>query len=326
VHEAAALAFAAAHKSASFLAQDTTQIPRWLAINPPAAMPISDLGRVVKATLSGEARRSGCKALTILGARMSDFPDVLVPDVAAAVPPPHTNTPEIRAQAADAIIGPIKKAKEESARRASLLDYGPRAALLACLFGFAWLAGSYFSDDQLSFYFRKLWPLWAGAPQESVEHAETIRTTQKMVQEIRDLKADVEAMHATQSLSTKDAAALEGLNTQLNLAKTETSAAIAELAGRVEHLERESAAKLSQIYERLDRMEHQIAAPTAASLAGASESGATVTRKRAKARRSDAFDPSQNPNAPGAPRPLGSLAPAASTNPTAENASGQRAY
>jgi hypothetical protein len=101
----------------------------------------------------------------------------------------------------------------------------------------------------------------------------------------------------------------EGLNTQLNLAKTETSAAIAELAGRVEHMERESAATLSQVYERLDRIEHQIAAPTAASLAAASESGATVTRKRAHARRSDAFDPSQNPNAPGVPRPLGSLAP-----------------
>jgi hypothetical protein len=73
-----------------------------------------------------------------------------------------------------------------------------------------------------------------------------------MAEEIRALKADVEAMHATQSLSAKDTAALEGLNTQLNLAKTETSAEIAELAGRVEHLERESAAKLSQIYERLD--------------------------------------------------------------------------
>ncbi|MGB8901607.1 MAG: hypothetical protein WCC90_21230, partial [Methylocella sp.] len=29
--------------------------------------------------------------------------------------------------------------------------------------------------------------------------------------------------------------------------------------------------------------------------------------------RHDAFDPSQNPNAPGVPRPLGSLAPAANT-------------
>ena len=224
---------------------------------------------------------------------MSDNPDELAPDVsAAAVPRPDANVPEIRARAADAIIGP--KPEEGSARRASLLferllGYGPRAALVACLFGFAWLAGLYFSGDRP----------WIVAPQHSVEHAEMIRT----------LKADVEAMHATQSLSAKDTAALEGLNTQLNLAKTETSAAIAELAGRVEYLGRESTAKLSQIYEQLDRIEHQIAAPTAASLAAAPESGETVPRKRAHGRRSDAFDPSQNPNAPGVPRPLGSLAP-----------------
>jgi hypothetical protein len=247
---------------------------------------------------------------------MPDNPDEAVPDVtASAAPSPDANAPEIRARAADAIIGPIpvKKAKEGSARRASppferLLGYGPRAALVVCLFGFAWLAGSY-SGDQPSYYVRKLWALWTVAPQESVEHAETIRTAQKMAEEIRALKADVEAMHATQSLSAKENAALEGLSTQGNLPKTETSAAIAELASRVEHLERESAAKLSQIYERFDRIEHQIAAPTAASLAADSASGATVARKRAHGGRRDAFDPSQNPNAPGVPRPLGSLAP-----------------
>jgi hypothetical protein len=241
---------------------------------------------------------------------MSDNPDEPVPDIiAAAVPPPDPDVLEIRAQADDAIFGPVpvKKTEKRSARRISplferLLGYGPRAALVACLAGFAWWAGSYFSGDQPSYYVRKLWALWTVAPQESVEHAETIRTAQKMAEEIRALKADV------QSFSAKDAAALEGLSTQVNLAKTETSAAIAELAGRVEHLERDFAAKFSQIYERFDRIEHQIAAPTAASTA-APESGETVPRKRAHSRRNDAFDPSQNPNAPGVPLPLGSLAP-----------------
>jgi hypothetical protein len=121
-----------------------------------------------------------------------------------------------------------------------------------------------------------------------------------MAEEIRALKADVEAMRATQSSSAQDTAALEGLSTQLNLTKFEAGAAIAELAGRVEQLERESAAKLSQIYERFDRIEHPIAAPTAVS--------PTVTRNRARGKRHDAFDPSQNPKAPGVPRPLGSLA------------------
>jgi tol-pal system protein YbgF len=41
---------------------------------------------------------------------------------------------------------------------------------------------------------------------------------------------------------------------------------------------------------------------------------AAIAPSRANGR-SDAFDPSQNPGAPGAPRPLGSFAPAATTNP-----------
>ncbi len=193
---------------------------------------------------------------------MSDHPVEPVSDVIAAAV--DANVTEIRARAADAIIGPIpvKKTEEGSGRRASLLGYGPHTALVACLLGFGWLAGWYFSGDQPSYYVRKLWPLWTLAPQESVQHAETIPTS-----------------------------------------TTETRAAIAELAGRVEHLERETAAKLLQIYARFDRIEHQIAAPTAASLA------ATGAGKRAHGGHRDAFDPSQNPNAPGVPRPLGSLVP-----------------
>jgi hypothetical protein len=235
---------------------------------------------------------------------MTDNLDELVPDIAAAVPPPEVNGPEIRALADDALIGPmpVNKAEEGSARRASpllerLLGYGPQAALVACLAGCAWLAGSYLSGDQPPYLARKLWTaLWTVTPQAEI------------AEQIRALKAGLEAMHATQSLSEKDTAALEGLTTQLNLSKTETSAAMANLAGRVEQLERDTATKLSQIYERLDRIEHPIAPPTAALLAAASESAATV-RKRPHGKRHDAFDPSQNPNAPGVPRPLGSVAP-----------------
>ena len=133
-------------------------------------------------------------------------------------------------------------------------------------------------------------------------------------------------MHAAQSLSAKDATALRNLKTRLDAVKTETSVAIAEVGGKVEHLQREFAAKLSQFSDRFDRIEHQIATLLAiASAADALASGAAVARKRAQGRRSDAFDPSQNPTAPGAPRPLGSLAPAVSVNnPAVENAYGQR--
>jgi hypothetical protein len=210
---------------------------------------------------------------------MSDYSHELVADVSEpAVPPLIANEPEIRAHADDAIFGPmpVNKADEGSARSASLLfrrllGYGLHAALVACLAGFLWLAGLYFSSDQPSHFVRKLLSLWALAPQESAEHAETSRTVQKMAEEIRALKAD-------------------------------------ELAGKVEQLERESAAKLSQIYERFDRIEHPIAPPTTASPAAAPESGANVAKNRARGKRHDAFDPSQNLNAPGAPRPLGSLA------------------
>lgn len=264
---------------------------------------------------------------------MYDSPDETVPEASAAAAfPPDANVLEIRARAADAILGPVpvKKAEEGSARRVPplferLLSYGPRAALAACLFGFAWVAGSYFFGGQLPFYAMKPQPVRTVVLQDSVERAEMLRTVQKMAEEIRALKANVEAMHAAQSLSAKDATGREGLKTRLDAVKTETGAAIAEVAGKVEHLQRESAAKLSQVSERFDRIEHQIAAPpAAASVAPASASGAAPARKRAQGGHGDAFDPSQNPTAPGAPRPLGSLAPAASANPTGENAYGQR--
>jgi hypothetical protein len=106
-------------------------------------------------------------------------------------------------------------------------------------------------------------------------------------------------------------------------AKTETSAAIAEVATKIEHLQRESEAKLSEVSERFDRIEHEIAGLLAAApVAGGSASAAPVARKRAQGGRGDAFDPSQNPTAPGGPHPLGSLAPAASAN----NAAAETAY
>jgi uncharacterized protein YidB (DUF937 family) len=209
-----------------------------------------------------------------------------------------------------------------------LFAYGSRAALAACLFGFAWAAGSYFSGSQSPFYAVTPPPARPVATQESVARTETLRTPQEMAGDIQALKANVEALRAAQSQSGKDGTALEGLNTRLDAVKAETGAAIAELAGEVENMQREPAAKLSQVIERLDRIEHQMAAPPAtAALGAASAPGKAAQIAVAPAKpplenakgqrkiggRGDAFDPSQNPSAPGVPRPLGSLAPAAST-------------
>jgi uncharacterized protein YidB (DUF937 family) len=211
-----------------------------------------------------------------------------------------------------------------------LFAYGSRAALAACLFGFAWAAGSYFSTGQLPFYAIK--PPPPVATQESVERTEVLRATQEMAEDIRALKANVEALRAAQSRSGNDAAALEGLNSRLDAANKETGASIAELAGKVENMQREPEAKLSEVIERLDRIEHQIAPLATASLGAASAPGNAAAGKPAQPAvaqakpplenahgqrkiggRGDAFDPSKNPTAPGVPRPLGSLASAAST-------------
>jgi hypothetical protein len=224
---------------------------------------------------------------------------------AASASPPDANRLDIRARGADDMLGRISFQKHEasSVRRLPplfecLFSYGPHAALAACLFGFVWVAASYFSGGQLPFYVMKPGLVQTVVPQESVELAEMLRTAQEMAGDIRVLKANVEAMHAAHS-------------------------AIAELAGKVEHMQRDSAAQLSHFIERFDRMEHQIAAVAAAPHGADSVLTTAVARRQARGGRGDAFDPSQNPTAPGAPRPLGSHAPAA-TNAAGENASGQR--
>lgn len=208
-----------------------------------------------------------------------------------------------------------------------LFRYGSRAALAASLFGIAWLAGSHYSRGQWPFDAIKAPP---AATQESVARTEMLRATQEITADIRGLKADVEALRAAQSQSGNDATALEGLKTRLDEVKTETGSSIAELTSKVESLQREPEAKLSQIDERLDRIEHQIAgSPPAASIGATSAPGKaaagiaaqtsvaqamppleTAHGQRKIGGRGDAFDPSKNPDAPGAPRPLGSSASA----------------
>src|SRR6202047_5408391 len=213
-----------------------------------------------------------------------------------------------------------------------LFSYGSRAVLAACLFGFAWAAGSYFFSGQSPVDAIKPPPAPPVATQESVARTEMLRAAEEMAEDIRGLKANVEALRAAQSQPGKDAAALEGLNSRLDAANRETGASIAELAGKVENMQREPEAKLSEVIERLDRIEHQIAPLAIASFGAGSAPGNAAAGKPAqpavaqanppleyahgqgkKGGRGDAFDPSKNPTAPGVPRPLGSLASAAGT-------------
>lgn len=219
---------------------------------------------------------------------------------------------DIKVGAADATFDStsFKKAEAAFARKLPLLferlvTFAPRAALAAGVSGFAWVAGSYFSGGQIQFYPMKPQHSPTAVAQESAERAELLRMKQKMAEEIRALQARVEAIPAARSLSAKDATALEELKRRLDGVKRESSGAIAELAGKVEHMQRETTAKFSQVNEQLDRTERQHAAPLAASSRSVtSELAVGTIQKRARKRRDDAFDPSQNPGAPGAPRPL----------------------
>jgi len=159
-----------------------------------------------------------------------------------------------------------------------LVAYGSRAALAVCLFGFAWVAGAFFSGGQSPIYAIKPPPTRTAVLQESAERKET-----QTDDDIRALKASVDALRAAQSQSQIDATALEGLKTRLDAVKSETAASIAEVAGKVEQMKREPAAKLSQVIERLDHIEHQIAAPLAtASLGATSAPGKAAARKQAQ--------------------------------------------
>jgi hypothetical protein len=156
-------------------------------------------------------------------------------------------------------------------------------------------AGAYFSGGQLPFSARTLESASLGEPQPGGERTEILRKVQQLADEINALKARVEAVHA-QGPSPKEATALEGIKARLDAVKAETSAGIAELTARIDRLQREFTTKLARSSERFDRSDHR---------------GPALAQKETKAHRGDAFDPSQNPGAPGAPRPLGSVAPAA---------------
>src|SRR5205807_9295229 len=99
-----------------------------------------------------------------------------------------------------------------------LFSYGSHVALAACLFGFAWAVGSYFSGGQSPIYALKPSPARPVVAQESAARAEMPRTAQKMADDIRALKANVEALHTTQG---QDTTALGGLKSRLEAGNTE---------------------------------------------------------------------------------------------------------
>jgi uncharacterized protein YidB (DUF937 family) len=211
----------------------------------------------------------------------ADTPESVVP---LSPSPAEKLSPEETApiQAGERIYLPAPPRRVQP-RFKRLTASGSVMALAICFFGLAWA-----------------WWHFSGGPasRESAGRTET-----QMAEDIRALKASVEALRAAQSQSQTDATALADLKSRLDAVKSETAASIAEVAGKLGP-QRDFETKLSQVFERLDRIEHQIAGPVATAPLGAAPiQGAASARKPAQMAaappKPPAFDPSQDPAGPG---------------------------
>ena len=189
------------------------------------------------------------------------------------------------------------KAAAAHSRGAPLKRYGPPAALTAGLFGVACLGWSNIQH-----------------PAPTLPRAEINLPAQKTAEEPHAQRAEVEAMHAARSQNTKEVSAPEPAKPSLEAAKDEASASIVEAAGKTNPLPPKPVEKLADGGERVDRIGLKIAALLAVDPVVDHSVFATLARRREQRARHDAFDPSQHPNAPGAPRPLGTIRSTAPAN------------
>jgi hypothetical protein len=193
------------------------------------------------------------------------------------------------------------------------LNYASSAALTACLFGFgALLAGTHLVGSARSV-----------VQQERVQTPEMASAAQPIADAPRAQTALVAEMQAPQTPHAQDAGGSAIVKPRPVADRTEIGAPSAGAPGKAERARSKSAEKLAKAGQRVDRIGLKIAALLAAApAADRSGSPAPAVRKLAQAGRGEAFDPARNPTAPGAPRPLGTIARAA-TAPE-ESGSGRR--
>jgi hypothetical protein len=189
------------------------------------------------------------------------------------------------------------KAASAHSRGAPLKRYGPPAVLTVGLFGLACLGWSNIQH-----------------PAPTLPRAEINLPAQKTAEESHAQGAEVEAMHAAQSWNTKEVSAPEPAKPSLEAAKDEASPGLDEAAGKTSHLPPKPMEKLANGGDRIDRIGLKIAALLAVDPVVDHSASATLTRRREQKARHDAFDPSQHPNAPGAPRQLGTIRSTAPAN------------
>ncbi len=182
------------------------------------------------------------------------------------------------------------------------LNYASSAALTACLFGLgALLAGTHLVG-----------PARTVVQQAQVQSSEMAGTAQTMDNAPHAQTAVVADLQAPQTPHAQDVDGSAITKPRPVADRTEIGAPTAGAPGKAERARSKSAEKLSKAGQRVDRIELTIAALLAAApAADRSGSPAPAVRKLAQRGRGDAFDPARNPTAPGAPRPLGTIARAA---------------
>lgn len=194
---------------------------------------------------------------------------------------------EIKVHPADSIFGPapLKDSEKASARKEDhffgrLLRYIARAAVVAFLCALAWTGGAYYSHSRLPFNLMK--SIQTSGTQQDSQRDEVVGAVRQMAEEISALKSSLDSKGVAQ-VATQPI----------------TDPAIANLTGQTNKLEAEFTTKLSQINDRLASIEQQISASHTAL------ASRLPTHHKRVGHTHDAFDPSQDPSAPGAPRALG---------------------
>ena len=235
----------------------------------------------------------------------NDFDPLAAVSAATAQP---GDVPEIRISAADRPPRdrrqePQAESRSPAARTQLWKRAGKTGAALAACALAGW--GLYrFVAPQSAGWFDAI---AAKTAQLTAPPVDLVPVTQKLQAEIEALQKKVEGLDKSRSAHTKSLASvekslgtLEAINRRIDEAKTETKTEIDALSGRVAALQQETNAKLSEL---------SAAHPPKKRSADAAESKAAPSAERTHshqtARRNDAFDPSQHPGAPGAPRPLG---------------------
>ncbi|MGO9673160.1 MAG: hypothetical protein ACLPSF_03155 [Methylocella sp.] len=179
---------------------------------------------------------------------------------------------------------------------AALIDFASNAALIICVLGFAFAAGTYIFGGAPG----GSKAVVAAATREDAERIEMLRTAQKMVADMNALKANVEALRV--SLAQEQAASgqrgleksVDTLKTRLDAVRTETSGQLAELSGKVDHLQHDPA--LQHVAERLDRIEKQTSSilPTG-SVAPLVKAATQERNEAAQAKSTPSADPAKRP-------------------------------